>query len=211
MQDTTKPLFDFTKKYTKRSIAEFLLKNGVHKTMYQYRPLDTPEKVENEVIYMCKDKLCFLEHKAKLYNSSILFGGQGNWDQWEKAECNTAYTLVMKHSTEQIVFPQLGITASELNEAIKQHRDVLYNSNEGFEEMLKFTKAIEPFLNGLQKIYKDYEESVIGCHIGTKEEALELFELLKPTYTEYINTLKSDAKFMQFLEEKKAKALENKE
>lgn len=211
MQDTTKPLFDFTKKYTKRSIAEFLLKHGVNESKFKYNKPETEAQIQTEIEYMCKDKLDDLRNYAKLYNSSILFGGQGNWDRWNKQACNTAYTLVMKHSTEQIVFPQLGITASELNESIKEHRDLLYNSNEEFEDMLKFTKSIEPFLNGLQKIYKDYEQSVIGCHIGTKEEALELFELLKPTYTEYIETLKSDTNFMQFLEEKKAKGLENKE
>jgi hypothetical protein len=72
-------------------------------------------------------------------------------------------------------------------------------------------KPLDPILDKLKAVYKDYETSVIGCHIGTKEEAKEFFELLKPLYIEYVNTLKSDAKFMQFLEEKKEKDLESKQ
>jgi len=77
-----KPLFDFTKKYTKRSIAEFLLKHGVDKETYQYRSLDTPEQIEYEVLYLCKSKLPELEKKAKLYNASVIFGGEGNFSDW---------------------------------------------------------------------------------------------------------------------------------
>jgi hypothetical protein len=209
-----KPLFDFTKKYTKRSIAEFLLKNGVNESLYKHRTLDTPEQVEQEVVYMCKEKLFQLEHLAKLYNSSIIFGGNGNYDRWAKAECDTAYALVRQYLTDEVVHPALGVSSVELNDVyIPTYRDVLYNdrSVQWWILLSDFRKPLDPILDKLKAVYKDYETSVIGCHIGTKEEAKEFFELLKPLYIEYVNTLKSDAKFMQFLEEKKEKDLESKQ
>lgn len=209
-----KPLFDFTKKYTKRSIAEFLLKNGVNESLYKNRTLDTPEQVEQEVVYMCKDKLFQLEHLAKLYNASIIFGGNGNYDRWAKAECDTAYALVRQYLTDEVVNPALGVSSIELNDVyIPAYRDILYNdrSVQWWILLSDFRKPLDPILDKLKAVYKDYEKSVIGCHIGTKEEAKEFFELLKPLYVEYVNTLKRDAKFMQFLEEKKAKDLESKQ
>lgn len=211
-----KPLFDFTKKYTKRSIAEFLLKHGVDKETYQYRSLDTPEQIEYEVLYLCKSKLPELEKKAKLYNASVIFGGEGNYSLWRiEKEANTAYTLVSKYLTDNIVFPILGTTSSELNDVvIPAYREQLYAIKEGVEwwKLIgEFRKPLDPLLDKLRETYNNYQKSIIGAHIGTKEEALELYELLKPTYTEYIETLKSDPNFMQFLKEFIEKDLENKE
>ena len=67
--------------------------------------------------------------------------------------------------------------------------------------MNKFTKSIEPTLTELRNKYKSFEESVIGNHIGTEEEANDLYNLLAPTYTEYTNALSSNEDFMQFIKE----------
>ena len=92
---TNKPLFDFKKKYTKRSIAEFLLTNGVDKSTTRHT--NTPERLENEIQWMCKGKLCELEKMAKLYNASLLFGGEGSYDRWANdVHQNGAYGLVTK-------------------------------------------------------------------------------------------------------------------
>lgn len=207
-----KPLFDFTKKYTKRSIAEFLLKHGVDKSVH--RNLDTPERVESEIKWMCKGKLVELEKMAKLYNASLIFGGDGSFDRWSHdIHQNGAYHLVTKLITNNVVYPQLGVTASELNDVIVvKYRDKIYRHEpDGWIKLSNFTKSLEPTLKELKDLYNNFSLTVKGCHVGTKEEAQDLYKTLFPVYVKYITLLCNNEDFMQFLKEFIEKDLENKE
>ncbi len=205
-----KPLFDFTKKYTKRSIAEFLLKHGVDKEKYQYRSLDTPEQIEYEVLYLCKSKLPELEKKAKLYNASVIFGGEGNFSNWRiDPSAQGAYNKLAEWLSERITQPKVNVLSGPLRRGFDAYREELFKGD--YRECSKFIDPIKDIFERLQKAKANYESTIKGSWVGTLEEAEELFNVVEPIYTEYVDHLSKSENFMQFLKEFIEKDLENKE